>query len=174
MSKVNVYVADFTSENKKFLIELLKNESGYLKTHYYEVSFKINDSGKEKIEFTGYREIYEILPYLESVFKSKKIQNSKLDDSTALNIIKLLYVAIKENKIKLYNEKDLFSVDKKEIFNSNIKTNFYNLYKEDLILKNGNEVLKVNNDGFKNYNYIIYKKFIKDYLAKSEKDNKKL
>ncbi len=174
MNKVNVYVADFTSENKKFLIELLKNESGYLKTHYYEVSFKVNDSGKDKIEFTGYREIYEILPYLESVFKSKKIQNSKLDNSTALNIIKLLYVAIKEKKIKLYNEKELFDVDKEEIFNKNVKTDYYDIYNDDFILKNEKDSLKVNYDGFKNYNYMIYKKAIKDYLTKSEKDNKKL
>ena len=144
-----------------------------MKTYYYEVSFKVNDSGKDKIEFTGYREIYEILPYLESVFKSKKIQNSKLDNSTALNIIKLLYVAIKEKKIKLYNEKELFDVDKEEIFNKNVKTDYYDIYNDDFILKKEKDSLKVNYDGFKNYGLNIIAGFDKDYKKIGEEINGK-
>lgn len=137
----------------KFLVEFLNNEYGYLKTKYYEVSFEIGKEKENQFTITGVKELDDVLPYFESVFKKKSIRECKLDEETSKEVIELLC-------------KDV--LDKSEITEEKEKTIKINLGNQENNPLEENDNQNIINDGFKNY--LSGKKNIKKYLS-SKKDS---
>ncbi len=136
MNKINIYLSSFVPDNMKFLVEFLNYEYGYLKTHYYEVSFELGEEKSNTIKITGIKELDEVLPYFESVFKKGSIKDRKLDEETTNDVIKLLCKELldkNENKITLEKEVKI-NLDKQdntsfeEIENPNISNDSFNSY----------------------------------------------
>ena len=154
MNKINVYLSSFTPDNMKFLVEFLNYQYGYLKTNYYEVTFEIGNEKENELKITGIKELDDVLPYFESVFKKKNIRDCKLDDETSKEVIELLYEEVL-NKSEITSEKE--------------KTIKINLDKEDNNPLEENDNQSIINDGYKDY--LSRKQNIKKYLS-SKKDIK--
>lgn len=153
MNKINVYLSSFTPDNMKFLVEFLNYEYSYLKTKYYEVSFEIGKEKNNEFKITGIKELDDVLPYFESVFKNKSIKNCLLDDETSKEIVKLLC-------------KEVFTKNEIAQEEKTIKINLDN--KENTPLEENNNQNNIN-DNFKYY--LSGKHNIKKYLS-SKKANK--
>lgn len=132
MKNVNVYLSSISPNSIKFLIELLEYTQECLKTSYYEADFVIGKEGKNELEVTRLKEITEILPYLESIFKNRRIKDNKVDEKTTKYVINKIYDGLKTNKIKI--EDDLSQIANIRIYD-NIK-----------ILKNDKIKLQKNDD----------------------------
>ena len=156
MNKVNVYLSSFTPDNMKFLVEFLNYDCSYLKSNYYEVSFEIGERKNNELKITGIKELNDVFPYFESVFKKGNIKDYKLDDEASKEVIELLCEEIfdkKENDITQERNKTA-----KFILDDNLNTP---------LEENNNH--SINNNVFNNY--LFGKKNIKKYLN-SKKDNK--
>ena len=153
MNKINVYLSSFAPDNMKFLVEFLNYEYSYLKTKYYEVSFEIGKEKNNEFKITGIKELDDVLPYFESVFKKKSIKNCLLDDETSKEVVKLLC-------------KEVFTKNEIAQEEKTIKINLDN--KENTPLEENNNQNNIN-DNFKYY--LSGKQNIKKYLS-SKKANK--
>lgn len=129
MVKANVYLSDFSPDNMTYLIEILEKNGSFLKTYYYEVSFKI-DKSDNNIELTKLKEIEDILSYLEVVYKKRSILESKLDNEESKFILNQLYKKLDLETLTLKQEK-LIEDSKKYIKDKSYIRNYLKSKKVD-------------------------------------------
>ena len=159
MEEINVYLANFNPDNMKYLVEILTTRLNVLKAHYYEVSFRMNGSNKNDIEITGIKEIYEIIPYLNNTFKNKSVKSNKIDEETANHVIKLIYDAVKDERIKV--ETDIDEKVNKIEYNKDVIDSVLSQYK--VFLKSSAPNIETQK-AYKDDSYRINKSLIGKYL----------
>jgi hypothetical protein len=112
MIKTNVYLSEFTPDKMMVLLEILNYGNDYLKSHYYEVVFGMSGFKNNDIEIKSVKQIDDVLPYLDAVFKDKSIKENQLDDKSSKYIIRKLYDGLKR---KEYNIEDSLKINKTKI-----------------------------------------------------------